>query len=93
MSGLVVLGAAVFVVMAVSTLDTGVSSGVEMRTWVAIAAAGALGFLAGTDVQLLIGLARRVPGGTATVVAGAVLGPIALIGGFLLLLRLQGSIV
>lgn len=87
-SGLLVVGAAIFVVMAASALGTGTSdnpwSGVR---WWAIAAAGGLGFLAGTDVQALIGLVRRAQGGTATVIAGALVGPVVLIGGFLLLVR------
>jgi len=85
-SGTVVVGAAIFIVLAVSALDSGDAPLSGVRWW-AIAAAGALGVLAGTDVQLLIGIVRRVQGGMPTVVAGAVLGPVALIGGFLLLVR------
>jgi hypothetical protein len=91
-SGLIVVGASIFIVMAVSALDSGDRSWTGVR-WAAIGAAGALGFLAGTDVQALIGLVRRAPGGTATAVAGALLGPVLLVGGYLLLLRLQGTIV
>ena len=83
-SGLIVLGAAVFIVMAVSALDSGDAPLRGVRWW-AIAGAGGLGFLAGTDVQLLVGIVRRVQGGMVTVVAGAVLGPVLVIGGFLLL--------
>jgi len=86
-SGLIVAGAALVIVFAVSALDTGVPSGIANRTWIAIGVAGALGFIAGTDVQALLGLLRRVHGGTATVIAGAVLGPVILIGGAYLLLR------
>ncbi len=86
-SGLIVAGAALVIVMAVSALDTGVSSGIAMRSWIAIGVAAALGFLAGTDVQAIIGLVRREHGGTATVIAGAVLGPVILIGAAWLLLR------
>jgi hypothetical protein len=85
-SGAIVVGAAMFVVLAVSALDSGDAPLSGVRWW-ALAAAGGLGFLAGTDVQLLIGIVRRVQGGTPTVIAGALLGPIAVIGGFLLLVR------
>jgi hypothetical protein len=91
-SGLIVVGASIFLVMAVSALDTGDPDWSGVR-WAAIGGAGALGFLAGTDVQLVIGIIRRAQGGTATVIAGAILGPVALIGGYLLLLRLQGTLV
>jgi hypothetical protein len=86
MSGVIVLGVAMFVVLAVSALDSGDAPLRNVRWW-ALAAASGLGFLAGTDVQLLIGILRRVQGGTSTVIAGALLGPIVVIGGFLLLVR------
>lgn len=85
-SAAILLGAALFVVVAVAALDSGDAPFVNVRWW-AVAAAGGLGFLAGTDVQAFIGLLRREPGGTATVIAGALLGPVLLIGGFLLLVR------
>jgi hypothetical protein len=85
-SGTIVAGAALFIVLAASALDSGDAPLRGVRWW-ALAAAAGLGYLAGTDVQLLIGIVRRVQGGTPTVIAGALLGPIVVIGGFLLLVR------
>jgi hypothetical protein len=85
-SGAIVVVAAIFIVLAVSALDSGDAPLGGVRWW-AIAVAGAFGYLAGTDVQLLMGVVRRVQGSTPTVVAGALLGPVVLIGGVLLLVR------
>ena len=52
-----------------------------------LALAGVLGFLAGTDVQVLVGIPLRRSGGLPAVVAGAILGPIVIVGGYWLLVR------
>ena len=52
-----------------------------------LALAGVLGFLAGTDIQVLIGIPLRRSGGLPAVVAGAILGPILIVGGYWLLVR------
>ena len=85
-SGLVIVGFSLLIVSAIQALGPG--RGTDVR-WLAIAAAGGLGFLAGLDVQLLIGLLRRSVGGTATVVAGAIIGPVVIVGGYALLIRAQ----
>jgi hypothetical protein len=85
-SGRVIVGLSLLIVSAIQALGPGGGTDVA---WLAIAAAGGLGFLAGLDVQLLIGVLRRSGGGTATVVAGAILGPMVIIGGYALLLRAQ----
>jgi len=85
-SGLVIVGLSLLIVSAIQAFGPGGGSDVA---WLAIAAAGGLGFLAGLDVQLLVGLLRRSVGGTATVVAGAVIGPVVIVGGYALLIRAQ----
>jgi hypothetical protein len=88
-SGLVVAGLALVLASALQGLDTGDSGPIPLRGWLAIGLAGALGFLGGTDVQVLVATVLRRSGGLPAVVAGAILGPILIVGGFWLLVRLN----
>ncbi|HET9417092.1 MAG TPA: hypothetical protein VFP30_06065 [Candidatus Limnocylindria bacterium] len=84
-SGAIVLGLSVVIVMALGALDTGGGT-LEGTRWWAIGLATVIGFVAGTDVQLVAALFGRGsrPG---TVAAGVILGPIVVVGGYLLLQR------
>ncbi|MCV0402606.1 MAG: hypothetical protein K5924_02725 [Chloroflexi bacterium] len=86
-SGLIVTGLAAMLAFALSGLDTGTDRGISAGGWIAIGVAGVLGFVAGMDVQLAIGQLRDRAGGAGTIVAGAVVGPVVVIGGYLLLVR------
>ncbi len=86
-SGLVVAGLALLLASALQGLDSGDPGPIPMRGWLTIGLAGALGFLGGTDIQVLAGTALRRAGGLPVVVAGAVLGPALIIGGFWFLVR------
>ena len=69
-SGLVVAGLVMLLASALQGLDTGDPGPIPMRGWLAIGLAGALGFLGGTDIQVLAGVALRRSGGLPAVVAG-----------------------
>lgn len=84
-SGLVVVGLALIIVLAIGALDTG-GRDLGGTRWLAILAAGLIGFVAGTDVQLAVAIVGR-GAHVATVTAGAILGPALVVGGYLLLLR------
>ena len=79
-SGLVVAGLA-------ASLELTVSFPAALPDQLGPALAGVLGFLAGTDIQVLIGIPMRRSGGLPAVVAGAILGPILVVGGYWLLVR------
>jgi hypothetical protein len=84
-SGVVVVAISLVIVLAIGSLDAGGGSLGDVR-WPAILLAGLVGFAAGTDVQLAVALIGR-GAHVATIVAGALLGPVLVIGGYLLLLR------
>ena len=86
-SAVVVMIVAGLFALALSALDTGDSSRISGQGWVAIGIAGALGFVAATDVQLAIAAPRSRPPGFGAVIAGAILGPVIVVGGYLLLVR------
>ena len=86
-SGLIVVGISTMVALALQGLDSGQRDGIPPAGLWAIGVAGLLGFVAGADVQLALGAIRRRRGGIGTVVAGAVLGPVIIVGGYLLLVR------
>lgn len=81
------IGITTLIASALSGLDAGSDGGISAEGWVAIAVAGGLGAVAGTDVQLAIGQARGRRGGIGTVVAGAIVGPVVVVAGYLLLVR------
>lgn len=85
-SGVAVAGLATMIALALRGLDAG-DSGVSAEGWLAVAAAGLLGVIGGLDVQLVIGALRAERGGTPTVIAGALIGPAVVVGGYLLLVR------
>ncbi|MDQ2674497.1 MAG: hypothetical protein M3Y40_07555, partial [Chloroflexota bacterium] len=73
-SGAVVLALSLLIVFALGALDTGGGGdGLTGTRWWAVAVAGIIGFVAGTDVQLIAALFGRGTR-TATVSAGAILG-------------------
>lgn len=84
-SGLVVVGLALVLVFALGAMDAG-GGGFDGANWAAIGVAGVIGFVAGTDVQLVVAAFGR-GAHAATVVAGAILGPLLVVGGYLLLIR------
>jgi hypothetical protein len=84
-SGGIVIAISLLIVLAIGSLDAGGGSLGDAR-WLAIGIAGLIGFAAGTDVQLAVALIGR-GAHVATVVAGALLGPVLVVGGYLLLLR------
>jgi hypothetical protein len=84
-SGGTVVAISLLVVLAIGALDTG-TGGLRDAQWLAIGIAGLIGFAAGTDVQLAVALVGR-GAHVATVAAGALLGPVLVVGGYLLLLR------
>ncbi len=84
-SGAIVIGLSILIALAIGALDTG-SGSLQGTRWWAIGLAGLIGFVAGTDVQLIGALFGR-GARPATITAGAILGPVLVIGGYLLLLR------
>ncbi len=76
---------------AIANALAGLASGsfldISPEGWFAVAVAGGLGAVAGMDVQLAIGQARRRAGGIGTVIAGAIGGPIVVLAGYMLLVR------
>ena len=86
-AGLGMVGIATFIASALAGLDSGSDRGISAEGWLAIAVAGGLGGVAGMDVQLAIGQARGRRGGLASVIAGAIGGPVVIVGGYLLLVR------
>lgn len=86
-SGIVIIGLTTTIALALQGFDSGDPDGLEPQGIFAIGVAGVLGFIAGTDVQLAIGQIRGRQGGIGTVLAGAVIGPAVVVGGYLLLVR------
>ena len=84
-SGAVVLALSLLIVFALGALDTG-GGNINTTRWWAVGLAALIGFVAGTDVQLIAALFGR-GARAATVAAGAILGPVLVIGGYLLLQR------
>lgn len=89
-SALAVTAVALLIAFALQGLDTGEReglAGIAAQGWLAIGVAGLLGFVAGADVQMVVALPRRDAPGFNAVIAGAIGGPIVIIGGYLLLVR------
>jgi len=84
-SGAIVIGLSLVVVLALGALDDG-GAGLSGARWELIGLAGVIGFVAGTDVQLILAIVGRGAHAGA-VTAGAVVGPALVVGGYLLLQR------
>lgn len=81
------VGTTTVIASALAGLDSGSGGGISPEGWFAIAVAGALGAVAGMDVQLAIGQARGRQGGLGAIIAGAIGGPVVVVAGYLLLVR------